>query len=296
MLPTLAAAVLLLGQEPATGAPAVRVSSAAAKAGDAFRVRTAVTQRLTVQSIVAGTTVNEFPRETDEPRSFEVKVTAVEADRAEAVVTYTHEPDGRQSFRIAAGPEPGRDRSVRVAVAGATGEADPEDGDLLADDHAARIVAADAHELLLGGRLVPVLAERELAIGQPITVPQDVASEVFGALFREGAVRSLTLTPLREEPLHGEAAVVFAAALEAESRDGTDVVLDTRFELHGELRVGRDHGRIVAADLTGPVRFSGSSEHGDTPLEVRGSGTLAYTLACEPIPGGEAGRSGADGK
>jgi hypothetical protein len=211
-------------------------------------------------------------------------------------VTYTLDPNEPQSFRIAIGAEPGRDRSVRVAVVRAPGEADREDGELLADDHSARIVAADAHELLLGGRMVPVLADRDLAIGQPIAVPQDVASGVFGALFREGAVRSLTLTPLREEPFGGEAAVVFAAAVEAESRDGTDVILDTRFELRGELRVGRDHGRIVAADLSGPVRFSGSSEHGDTPLEVRGSGTLAYTLACEPIPGGEAGRSGADGK
>jgi hypothetical protein len=93
VLPTLAAAFLLLGQEPASGAPVVRNSAAAAKVGDAVSVRTAVTQRLTVQSIVAGTTVNEFPRETDEPRAFDVKVTAVEAGGTEAVVTYTLDPN-----------------------------------------------------------------------------------------------------------------------------------------------------------------------------------------------------------
>jgi hypothetical protein len=299
--------LLALAPAPQAAAPAetVTIAAAPARIGDDVHVVSTVETRYAVLFTVGGAKLRDFERRTVDTRSFDARLVPGaaggpgNATPASVRIAYGEcrsvltEPSGENVEKL---PVERRHYVVGLVDRSADGRVPTEarmkvqeldvtkNETLDVDEGVAAQVARDAGELLLGGRFATFLAGKPLAVAQPLDVPQDVARTLLGGVLDGVTVQSFTLTPKRPGT-GGDASgdVAFTAALSVTMKQRDDLSVTSTFELTGEIVLGRAHGRLVALDLAGPIRFGGSKEEGATRIEVTGTGTLTWQYRSEPL-------------
>ncbi len=295
MVATLLLAAALAPQAaPPANPSSVTVGRAAARVGDGIRVTSAVTTRNAVVFTVGGAKLRDFKQTNHDERTFDARLVAGEADTPAAATPRVRIDYG--DCRSTVTDPTGDDRQLlpldsrhylveRKEAAPsplAVQELDPTKGETHAvSADVAEQVARDAGELLDGARLAALLSDRPLAVGRPIDVPADVARSLLLGVLDRGTVSRFELTPKAASADADR--VAFAATLAVAMKQGSDLQVESTFELAGEIVVGRSHGRIAALDLSGPIRFGGAKDEGGTRVEVTGTGTLTWTYRADPL-------------
>jgi hypothetical protein len=288
----LLAAALARQEAPPTGAapPAastVTIRGSPAPAGTGIKVVSTVTTELHGAFTVGGAKLRDIERTIEDRRAFEVTIAGGDGGTRSARVAYgecisrltdptgvdrIELPTSNVHYVVPAGPEP------QVRELDAQGE--PQPGATRAD--VATQVAFDAGELLNGARLGPTLAGKPLEVGKELKLGEDAARDLLAGTLEGVAVTRFALTP--KPAAEGSDRVVFAAALVVTTKQGEELAVESTFELAGEITLGREHGRVVSLELSGPIRYGGSRDDKGTKIEVRGTGTLTWTYRAEPLP------------
>jgi hypothetical protein len=308
------AAALLLQTAPSAHAP-LAVTAAAPKNGDAVRVTWSVESRLTGTVAIGGAKLRDVDESSLQNCAFDARVSVTPTGAPSALVEYkpcvskaTANGDSSEP------PMPTSERRFLVTLAsGSDAASPPSDADRLVvhnapppadaashgeptplsdkdEREAAPLVKLDVRELLLGGRLAPLLSTRKLEPGVAIELPAELAAELLGGA-REAAGRlkvvssgKCTLTPRETRRTNDVDGVVLAASIELTMKEGEELPVESKFSLAGEFVVAAATGRLLTAELAGPIRYGGSTEQAGKKIEVAGEGMLTWKYSAAPLP------------
>jgi hypothetical protein len=160
--------------------------------------------------------------------------------------------------------EPG-DRG-KLIVTDATGNPPPE--------HEREIVAQQMDMVGRPNPFAQFLAGRNVAVGDRLEVPKELAQEVFNLSDKLGEVSRFTLTLQNVQSEHGVNCAVFLANVEATSSDASQM----RLEVEGPLAVEIDTCRATRAGLIGPIGMSEMRGSYSTAYQVIGTGRLQMSV------------------
>ena len=299
LLIAIAASAAALPQEhsaPTATTGELALATVASKPGDGLRVTSLVENHQTITFMVGGGKLREYEQSILDHAAFVATHTA-RADAAEVKLAYgactsvstnpaeENEqplPVSRRTFLIAA-------KDVRALEQRNDTIAERP---LTKDEHAAldERVVHDAAPLFAASSLAEFLAKQTLLAGKAVTIPAECAVALLGATFGEAQVQSCTLTP-HAIPSNGASeslSVAFTVALAATmkpaaGKPGSELPVESSFELAGEVEFEKARGLLLRADLSGPIRYSGSMQQAGSKVEVTGSGTLSWRLHAEPF-------------
>jgi hypothetical protein len=137
------------------------------------------------------------------------------------------------------------------------------------------IVAENTETVGRTNPLADVLANRSIAVGDSLQLPQEAADRLFNLGERFGDVRQFELTLHDVQALDGATCAVFTASIEAASNDSSQM----RLQVEGPLVVQVDTCRAVRAELSGPLALSESRGTYSTAHQLIGTGNLTVRVA-----------------
>jgi hypothetical protein len=157
-----------------------------------------------------------------------------------------------------------------------------EKGKLIITDEAGNEPAAEEREIVaqqmeMVGRQNPLaqyLAGREVAVGQTLELPKEIASQIFNLGDKFGEVTHFTLTLEKVQNENGAKCAVFVANVEAASSDASQM----RLQIEGPLVVQVDTCRAAKISLTGPLGMSETRGTYSTAYQVIGTGRLQMNV------------------
>jgi hypothetical protein len=158
-----------------------------------------------------------------------------------------------------------------------------ENGRLIVSDEAGNQPPAEELEIVtqqmeMVGRQNPLaqyLAGREVAIGESLELPKEVASQIFNLGEKFGRVSHFTLTLQKLQNDGGSECAVFTTNVEAESNDSSQM----RLQIEGPLVVQVDTCRAAKISLIGPIGMSETRGSYSTAYQVIGTGRLQMNVA-----------------
>lgn len=100
--------------------------------------------------------------------------------------------------------------------------------------------------------LADFLAQRSVAIGEKISLPEEIASELLGADDQFGKVDRFEMKLLRREEIEGRDCAVFQAEIEATGTGASQM----RLLVTGPLVLEVSTCRAISADFYGPIGMS----------------------------------------
>jgi hypothetical protein len=288
-----------------------RIHAAAPAAGERFAVESTVAHSFTAEMRVLGAVLRTIERSGADSAAYTVELSQGPGGALEATIDYGPCPTqvvlrgealegnaacDRRRFAITTAPvadDAAADDELRVRLL-AEPDAEPAAPPIVhaTPQPVARLLAGrvmrDAREVMRGGVLARHLAGAELRAGEAVEIPVDLAAEWLGDPLNGATFEQLRLTPTAARDLDGRSAVAFhavaRATLAAEPKDGAAVT--TRYRLEGEVVIGCADGRVLAADLAGPIDCAAAAEVGEEPgrgVDVAGTGTLRWTYRSRPL-------------
>ena len=135
-----------------------------------------------------------------------------------------------------------------------------------------------AQQMEMVGRPNPLaefLAGREVAVGETLELPKEVASQIFNLSDKFGEVTHFTLTLQKVQRENGANCAQFLADVEAASSDASQM----RLHVEGPLFVQIDNCRATKISLTGPLGMSETRGTYSTAYQVIGTGRLQMNIA-----------------
>jgi hypothetical protein len=135
-----------------------------------------------------------------------------------------------------------------------------------------------AENMVTVGRTNPLadfLANRSVAVGDTLELPQEAADRLFNLGERFGKVRRFELTLRETQTIEGQMCAVFKANIEAASNDSSQM----RLQVEGPLVMQIDTCRAVRAELSGPLALSESRGTYSTAHQLIGTGNLSVRVA-----------------
>jgi hypothetical protein len=126
------------------------------------------------------------------------------------------------------------------------------------------------------GRMNPLsqyLAGREVAIGDTLQLPKEIADQVFNLGENFGQVERFDLTLEKISPPENSA--TFFARVEAASNDASQM----RLQVDGPVVVDIGSSRAVETSLAGPIGMSETRGSFSTSYQVIGTGRLQMRIA-----------------
>jgi hypothetical protein len=158
-----------------------------------------------------------------------------------------------------------------------------ENGKLVITDEAGNEPPPDEREIVaqqmeMVGRHNPLaqyLAGREVAIGESLELPKEVASQIFNLGDKFGEVDHFTLTLQKVQNENGAPCAVFLANVEAASIHASQM----RLQVEGPLAVQIDNCRAAKISLIGPIGMSETRGTYSTAYQVIGTGRLQMNIA-----------------
>jgi hypothetical protein len=128
------------------------------------------------------------------------------------------------------------------------------------------------------GRVNPLtdfLAERSIAVGEKVTLPEEIAGELLGADDEFGKAERFEMTLVKCEKVDGRECAVFQAEIEA-SGSGTSQM---RLLVTGPLVIEVPTCRAVSADFKGPIGMSEVQGTFGARYQVDATGTLRVAVS-----------------
>jgi hypothetical protein len=258
-------------------APAVRFTRRPARVGDQAEQTIGSELRLTTSwrqgnAVVETTTStmkssqrrNVTTAEISDGRATAVVVRYLEAARGtgaegEAAKEPSPQPVAGKTYRC-------RRQGEELIVTDAEGRAVPQ--------AERELVAADMDALGRPNPLAEFLTEREVIVGETLSLPTDVADRLLGLGPEFGKLTrfDLTLRAVRME--QGVRSAVFQASVEAVSHDSSQM----RLQVDGTLIVEIDACRAVKSSLAGPIGLSESRGSHSAAYQVFGTGKLSMSV------------------
>jgi hypothetical protein len=158
-----------------------------------------------------------------------------------------------------------------------------ENGKLIVTDEAGNEPPAAEREIVaqqmdMVGRQNPLaqyLAGREVAVGQSLELPKEVAAQIFNLGEKFGQVTRFTLTLQNVQNENGSTNAVFNTNVEAASIDANQM----RLQVEGPLVVQVDTCRAAKISLIGPLGMSETRGTYSTAYQVIGTGRLQMSVA-----------------
>jgi hypothetical protein len=123
--------------------------------------------------------------------------------------------------------------------------------------------------------LAQFLAGREIAVGERIDLPKEVANQLFNLGEGFGKVTRFTLTLQKIEPQNGVTCANFKADVEAASSTSTQM----RLQVEGPLIVDVETCRAQKISLIGPIGMSQTRGTYSTAYQLIGTGRLEMSIA-----------------
>ena len=212
------------------------------------------------------------------------------------VVTTTHVNQGmavavlvryaEAAKEIAAGTAAGKLGEAKLAALPVQGKAYRvrRDGEtLLITDEAGKVPPLDEYEIValnmeaLGrpNPLADFLADRTLAVGQQIALPNEVAEKLMGLGGEMGKVTRFELTLADLSTINDATCAVFQANIEAASIDSSQM----RLAVEGPLAIEVDTCRAVEANFTGPIGMSETRGSLSATYQMTGTGKMTVRIA-----------------
>ncbi len=158
-----------------------------------------------------------------------------------------------------------------------------ETGKLIVTDEAGNRPPADeydfvAQQMEMVGRdnpLAKFLIGRQVAVGDKLELPKELAHQIFNLGDKFGQVTHFTITLQKVQPENGVNCAVFLASVEAASSDATQM----RLQVEGPLVVQVDTCRAERISLDGPIGMSETRGSYSTAYQVIGTGRLQMSIA-----------------
>jgi hypothetical protein len=160
-----------------------------------------------------------------------------------------------------------------------------DDGALIITDESESSPPADEYEIVsqqmeMVGRPNPLakfLSGRTIAIGEKLTLPKEVAAQIFNLSDKFGEVTQFTLALQKVEGDGTGRRAVFLASVEAASTDASQM----RLQIEGPLLVEVDTCRATSIGLIGPIGMAETRGTYSTSYQVIGTGRLQLKIASE---------------
>jgi hypothetical protein len=157
-----------------------------------------------------------------------------------------------------------------------------EGGKLIVTDELGNAPPSDEYEIVApqmemvghSNPLADYLAGRTIAVGEKLTLPNDVARQIFNLSPRFGEVTQFQLTLAKVQNEHGVPCAEFRANVEAASQGASQM----RLQVEGPLVVEVDSCRAVHVALAGPIGMSESRGTYSTAYQVVGTGRLQMSV------------------
>jgi hypothetical protein len=197
---------------------------------------------------------------------------------------------GAQNPEVAVAPD-GTNANIESArapqpVEGKTYLCQREPGDsgkLIVTDEAGNAPPPEEREMVaqqmeMVGRPNPLaefLAGREIAVGETLELPKEVASQIFNLGDKFGEVTHFTLTLQKVQREKSANCAIFLANVEAASSDASQM----RLQVEGPLVVQLENCRATKISLTGPLGMSETRGTYSTAYQVIGTGRLRMNIA-----------------
>jgi hypothetical protein len=158
-----------------------------------------------------------------------------------------------------------------------------KDGKLLVTDRSGNAPPQDEYEIVsqnmeMIGRANPLaefLAERKIALGETLKLPQEAADRLFNLGDRFGSVNRFELTLRRTLVDGGTPCAEFWARVDAASNDSSQM----RLQVEGPLVIQIDTCRAVRSELSGPIGLSESRGSYGSVNYLLGTGQLSMHIA-----------------
>jgi hypothetical protein len=160
-----------------------------------------------------------------------------------------------------------------------------DDGALIVTDETGSSPPADEYEIVsqqmeMVGRPNPLakfLSGRTVTVGEKLTLPKEVAAQIFNLSNKFGEVTQFTLTLQKAEHEGSARQAVFLASVEAASSDASQM----RLQVDGPLLVQVDTCRATSIGLVGPIGMAETRGTYSTSYQVIGTGRLQLKIASE---------------
>ena len=123
--------------------------------------------------------------------------------------------------------------------------------------------------------LADFLAGQSVAVGQRITLPNEVAEKLMGLGGELGKVTRFELTLQQIAAIHGRTCAVFQSSIEAESIDSSQM----RLSVDGPLAIEVNTCRAVEAKFAGPIGMSETRGSLSATYQMTGTGKMDVTIA-----------------
>ncbi len=138
-----------------------------------------------------------------------------------------------------------------------------------------KVVAQAMESLGKPNPLADYLVGRQLSLGQELTLPSEVAQQVFGLDKRLGMVDKFDLKLTTIETVEGRLTATFDAEVEAIGTGSTQM----RLLLNGPLIVECATSRVVMTELTGPIGMLESRGSLGNTYHIDGTGRLQLKIS-----------------
>lgn len=138
-----------------------------------------------------------------------------------------------------------------------------------------KVVAKAMESLGKPNPLADYLVGRQISLGEEITLPNEVAQQVFGLDERLGVVARFVLKLTKIESFEGRLTATFATEVEAVGSGSTQM----RLVLAGPLMIECASSRVVSTDLSGPIGMLESRGSLGNTYQIDGTGRLQLKIA-----------------
>jgi hypothetical protein len=144
-------------------------------------------------------------------------------------------------------------------------------------------VLVDADAFVVGPRFAPLVLGRKLEAGATLDVDPEIVAPLAAQAVADGTVRKAQVT-FRGGVKEGAIELLdFGITMAVDWKGGTELPTTATFDLSGELKLVESTAQPFALELSGPVRYGGTSDENGSKLEIAGTGSVSLKYRAEPL-------------